>query len=559
MFKRRVFALIFLKRTIWKFWQVKQRNQTNDDDFSLKLGFMNKRSITVVKNYSYLYSLLLVTLFSCSGVKRAQIKKDDGKLSVVFIQVNDVYEIAPLEGGKTGGVSRIATLKKNYLRQNPNTLLVMSGDFLSPSVFNTLEFQGKKIRGKQMVECMNSAGFNIAIFGNHEFDISETELQQRINESTFQWISSNAFHVKGEHVVPFSKDSGMLSAFPAAHIISLHDNDGTTAKIGFIGIVLPFNEKPFVSYSDPLTSAKELYNEILVCCDAVIALTHQSIADDEKLAREVPGLAAILGGHEHDMRFEKVGNIFITKAHANARTAYVVRVDIDKKNKKVDVKPELKELNENVALDSSTNAVVQKWIGIANDSYASLGFDPNNIILPKGDSLDGREAMVRNRPTNLLQLITRAMAAACPGADAVIVNAGSVRVDDILYPPISEYDILRTLPFGGGIREVEMRGSLFLDVLEAGRKNKGIGGYLQQYPVTHDSTTGKWKIKDQDIDATKIYRVGLNDFLLTGGEANLKFLNEKADGITKVYPPYTSNDDPRADIRRAVVRYLKSR
>jgi len=121
-------------------------------------------------------------------------KRDDGKIDVVFVQVNDVYEIAPLEGGKTGGMARVATLKKEYLKANPNTFLIMAGDFLSPSVYNSLKYNGERIRGQQMVESMNAAGMDYAIFGNHEFDITESELQKRINESSFQWISSNTFH-----------------------------------------------------------------------------------------------------------------------------------------------------------------------------------------------------------------------------------------------------------------------------------------------------------------------------------------------------------------------------
>ncbi len=97
--------------------------------------------------------------------------------------MNDVYEIAPVAGGKEGGMARVATLKKQYAKTNPNTFLVMSGDFLSPSVYNSLQYNGKRIRGAQMIEAMNSAGMNFVCFGNHEFDINENELQERINES----------------------------------------------------------------------------------------------------------------------------------------------------------------------------------------------------------------------------------------------------------------------------------------------------------------------------------------------------------------------------------------
>src|SRR5688500_19566836 len=101
---------------------------------------------------------------SCSSTRQLA-TKDDGKIEAVFIQVNDVYEIAPIEGGKTGGMARVATLKKMYKAENPNTFLLMAGDFLSPSLYNSLQYRGKRVRGKQMVETMNTAGVQLAIFG----------------------------------------------------------------------------------------------------------------------------------------------------------------------------------------------------------------------------------------------------------------------------------------------------------------------------------------------------------------------------------------------------------
>ncbi|MBK6635707.1 MAG: hypothetical protein IPG38_16720 [Chitinophagaceae bacterium] len=135
-------------------------------------------------------------MHACSSTKPVAAGSDDGMIEITFIQVNDVYEIAPLDGGKSGGMARVATFKKEALLKNPNTYLVMAGDFLSPSVYSSLRHEGNRIRGKQMVEAMNTAGFDLAIFGNHEFDIPAADLQSRINESTFKWISSNTFQKK---------------------------------------------------------------------------------------------------------------------------------------------------------------------------------------------------------------------------------------------------------------------------------------------------------------------------------------------------------------------------
>ncbi|HEU4632642.1 MAG TPA: bifunctional metallophosphatase/5'-nucleotidase, partial [Flavisolibacter sp.] len=447
------------------------------------------------------------------------------------------------------------TLKKEWLQKNPNTFLVIAGDFVSPSVYNSLQYHGKAVRGRQMVESLNAAGMDFAVFGNHEFDIKENELQERINESAFQWISTNAFHRQNGKVMPFEKDG---APFPKTYVLKLSDADGTTAKIGIITATLPFNRADYVSYTDALISAKEAYNNLKDSVDAVIALTHQTVAEDKKLAAELPGLAVVLGGHEHDMRFERVGDVYITKAHANAKSAYAVNLHINKRKKKTETKPQLVYINESIALDSATNVVVKKWTDIAERNYSSLGFEARKTVLNNGTPLDGREAEVRSHPTNLTRLVIFAMQEAAPQADVVLMNSGSIRVDDVLPMPITEYDIIRTLPFGGGIREADMKGSLLIRTLEQGLKNRGIGGYLQ-YNESIINEDGTWKLKGSAIEPDKIYRVAMSDFLFTGKEANLDFLNPSNADVVKVYEPVTSIADSRSDIRLAVVRYLEKR
>lgn len=50
-----------------------------------------------------------------------------------MLQMNDVYELIPLAGGKKGGLARVATIRKLLLKENPNTITVIAGDVLSPS------------------------------------------------------------------------------------------------------------------------------------------------------------------------------------------------------------------------------------------------------------------------------------------------------------------------------------------------------------------------------------------------------------------------------------------
>ena len=504
-------------------------------------------------------SFAVIILLSACATPKSVSTPDNGQISITFLQVNDVYEIAPIESGKTGGMARVATLKKQLLKKNPNTFLVMAGDFLSPSVYNSLAYEGKRIRGRQMVESMNAAGTDIVVFGNHEFDISETELQSRINESSFKWIASNSFHKTAAGVFPFNKATAARAEdIPQTMVLTVTDADGTSAKIGLIGINIPFNKASYVAYTDPLETATNLYNQLKDSCDYIVAITHQLLKDDILLAQKLPGLAMILGGHEHDMQYRQVGDVIITKAHANARSAYVAELNINKKKGTKKVSATLKLLDNSVVLDSVTNTVVQKWTNIAEKNYASLGFDASKVVLKKGDALEARESLIRKQPTNFSRLIINAMEQSSPGADVAIVNSGSIRLDDVLQAPVTQYDIIRSLPFGGSIVEAEMKGSLLKQILEAGRKNAGIGGFLHySSAVFYDAINQQWTYKKMPIADDIILKVAVTDFLLTGGEANLAFLTKDNPGLTKVLPVYTALSDPRSDIRLAIIKYME--
>ena len=517
----------------------------------------------MLPNYSFMKKILsfpiiigLLLLASCNTTKQTAVS-DNGKIDITIVQINDVYEIAPLDGGKAGGMARVATVKKEYKSRNPNTIMVIAGDFLSPSVYNSLKFEGNRIRGRQMVDAMNTAGVDIAIFGNHEFDIPEADLQSRINESNFQWVSSNTFQKKGNNITPFVNSSGHgIDPFPEVYVRTFTDKDGTTARIGFIGLTLPFNKAAYVSYTDVFAAAQKYYDQLKGSCDAVVAITHQAMEDDIKLARQIPGLALIIGGHEHERHYAKIGNVYITKADANAKSAYIIKLKLNKKDNSLKLKADILNINEKVALDSATNVVVKKWTDIANSSYASLGFDATKVCMQTGEPLDGREAYIRTQQTNFTKLIVAAMEKASPASDAVIINSGSIRVDDILQMPVTQYDVIRSLPFGGSIMEVDLKGSLLIKILNAGKKNVGSGGFLQ-YSAALSNENNNWSLKNIPVDASKVYKIAITDFLITGGEANLAFLTKDNPDMVKVYPVFTDVNDLRSDIRRAIIRYME--
>ena len=102
---------------------------------------------------------------------------------VTFLQINDVYSTVPIDGA--GGLARVATLKRQLAESGHHPVMVLAGDFLSPSVASSF------FRGQQMVDTLNAAGLDLATLGNHEFDFGDDLLIQRMHESTFRYVISN--------------------------------------------------------------------------------------------------------------------------------------------------------------------------------------------------------------------------------------------------------------------------------------------------------------------------------------------------------------------------------
>ena len=506
-------------------------------------------------------SIVLGAMTGCSIQKKeVQLKRDDGLISFNLLQINDIYEIAPLSNGQIGGVARVATIDHELKAKNPNTLTVLAGDFLSPSLMSELSIDGQKIAGRQMIEALNSAGIDLVTFGNHEFDLKEEQLQGRIDESQFIWMTSNILHRSPEgELNRFHKDkNGHRSYFPDSYIWHIRDADGTRLKVGFFGVTLSSFTKSYVYYEDVFLEAKKAYQHLADQCDIVLGITHLPISQDRELAVLLPDISLIMGGHDHNHMLHRVGAVQIAKADANARSAYIHHFTYDHNTKKYDLTSELKVLDEEVARDEMTTRIVEKWEGMMLERIGEVIQDPKRIIFETTAPLDGLESSVRYHPTNLGVIITSAMAAAAkkPVVGAIF-NSGGIRLDDVLTGSISAIDIFRTLPYGGAIYEVEMTGRLLIDVLRYAEAHKGDGAYLQRFNLEKDANSGKWLAKGLPILPDQNYRIVLNDYLMTGFD--IPFLVEDHPGILSIdRPDKEVLTDQRNDIRVVVVNYLNN-
>ena len=515
------------------------------------------KSITSARYLCLVVAAIFLT--NCSGPKSTQqITQNDDLIEFVFIQANDVYEISPLQGGKVGGLARVATVRKELLKENKNTLTVHAGDFLNPSLIGTVKLHGEKIKGKQMIQVMNSVGFDLVTYGNHEFDLDEDELQARMNESNFEWTSCNTFQKCGEETYPFYRMvNGRKHFSPETYTWEIKDADGTSIKVGIFGVCLPVNQKDYVHYDEIFESSRKAVADLSKTADVVIGLTHLDIKQDIKLARMVSAeVPLIMGGHDHDNMCEQIGQTKIAKADANVKTVYIHRLTYNKKTDECTVKSELKEINDSILDDPETIAVVNKWSDILLTKVSEIVDEPNSVIYTAEVPLDGRESSIRHKQTNLGGLLVKAFCKYADGVDGAIINSGSFRIDDQIFGSVTPIDFFRALPYGGSIIEVELTGALLKKILDEGEAAKGDGGYLQRHKL--ELKDDQWIVSGKVLEESKTYTIAMNDFLLAGYD--LKFFTRKNPGILSIKEPDPEDKtDVTRDVRLAVIQMLKEK
>ncbi len=479
----------------------------------------------------YLPFLLAVSVVAC-----ARPASD----TLTIVHLNDVYEIGPVEGGRVGGLARVATVVNDLRQSQPPVLTTLGGDYLSPSALATARVDGQPIAGQQMVDVLNALRLDFAALGNHEFDLAEPAFRARLEQSAFRIIASNVTDASGQ-MFPKTETHATVRLLLG----------GRTVTIGILGVTIDSNPRAYVRYLPVVESARRAI-AAMGPVDAIIALTHLSLQGDQELVSAIPEIDVALGGHEHEnwLIYRGADLTPIVKADANVRSLAVLTLTFPAGQPRPRVNVRLQPITDAIAADATVDAEVKRWTNIAFDAFRKDGFTPDRVVATLTEPLDGREATVRNRPGNLTALITDALAAEAGDVDVALMNGGSIRIDDELPPgPVTEYDVIRVLPFGGNVVSLTMGGSLLARVLDVGVANQGTGGYLHARGV--ERKNNQWFVGGKPLQPGLRYRVVTTDFLMSGREVNLDFL-------TRTHPLVRDVKDLR-DIRVALIAELARR
>jgi 5'-nucleotidase len=390
--------------------------------------------------------VLILAVILAAVVSLAAQQKSDCTVRVTLLQVNDVYQFAPVDQGTMGGLARVLTLKKNIEKESPNTLFLLSGDTISPSV------ESITYKGAQMIDAWNTLGLDYSTFGNHEFDFGPEVLRQRMKESKFKWIVANVI----------DKKTGRPFGDASAYVVREFDG----VKVAIFGLTLEETKTtsrpgPDVEFLNPCDTARKMVAEIHERgIKTVVALTHLSMSEDKQVAR-CSGVDVIIGGHEHTLLQSSSGGAPIFKMTADARELGRIDLNISKSTGAVEsIDWKIIPVTDKTPADQQFASLDRK--------YGALIKELSQVVGRTSVDLDARSAVGRTQETNVGDFIADAFRAST-ASDVGLMNGGSIRADEIIHAgPLTRRDVLSILPFKNKVVKVELNGATLRQVLEHG-------------------------------------------------------------------------------------------
>jgi 5'-nucleotidase len=251
----------------------------------------------------------------------------------------------------------------------------------------------------------------------------------------------------------------------------------STHLVGLFGLTLQGNYRRYVRCTDPDSAARKAVDTLTAMgADLIVGLTHQSIEADRDLLSGEPRLDLILGGHEHEAHDSVISGRHVLKADANSRSAQFVTL--------WGGKGEWRQAVATVHIDSrlpEDTAVARVTAAWADSLRRRLG--PERVVGSTRIPIDARDALSRHQESVLGDLVTDA-ARAGTGSDVALINAGAMRLDDVIRPgPVSTYQLESIFLFADETRMVSfpLTGARLREVLEHGvsEASLGKGGFLQ--------------------------------------------------------------------------------
>jgi 2',3'-cyclic-nucleotide 2'-phosphodiesterase/3'-nucleotidase len=213
------------------------------------------------------------------------------------VLAQDSYSLQPVNQGWV----KVATLIRQQVALNPNSILVDSGDTIQGEPINYVRTVLRPDLPEPSIAIMNALGYAAMAVGNHDFDFGLPLLRTIEKQAGFPLLSANTLDSHGKPAfLPFS-----IQVIAGVRV----------AIVGFTTPRVPAMTEPGniegLSFQDMVAAAKALVPRLRdkEKADVVIALVHSGLgeinapegSEDEalRLVDKVPGLDAVFAGHSH--------------------------------------------------------------------------------------------------------------------------------------------------------------------------------------------------------------------------------------------------------------------
>src|SRR5678815_1421584 len=205
------------------------------------------------------------------------------------------------------GLAKVATLISRVRKEQPNVLLIDSGDTIQGSPLESFHSRKNNVRIDPMMLVMNSLNYDAMTVGNHEYNFGLKVLEKARGEAKFPWLSANTYDktTQKPHYKPY--------------IVK----DVAGVKIGILGLTTPgipnWDNPPNyagLEFHEPVAEARKWVAELRTKerVDVVVIAMHMGLGEDLRtgeanpgqvpheneaiaIAKEVPGVDVIFMGH----------------------------------------------------------------------------------------------------------------------------------------------------------------------------------------------------------------------------------------------------------------------
>jgi 5'-nucleotidase/UDP-sugar diphosphatase len=429
-------------------------------------------------------------------------------VKLTLLGVGDVYNFEEEDG--RGGFARLNAVALAERAANPNTLYLFNGDMLSPSLASGFD------KGQNTIDFTNLVPFDLAVPGNHEFDFGPENFVEKVKASKYPWAAINITNADGSAIEGLG--GVMVKEVGGLKIALIPVGQDTSPEVSSTGSL------KFLPTVETGIAAAETARE--AGADLVVGVVQTNMENDRKLIAS-GAFDVILSGDDHSYATAYDGRTAYVETSIDGQFLSPVdlMVEVTEKDGKREISwtPAFRFIDTATVVPDPASVVMADALRATMDQ--TLGVEIGTLEAP----LDSRRNVVRAEESTMGNLIADALRAAT-GADIAIMNGGGVR-GDTTYDAgrkLTRRDILTELPFGNTTVVTELPGSQVLLALENGvsQVEKGAGRFPQVSGVSFafdasapaGSRVSEVMVGNAPLEADKMYRVAVNDFILGGGD-----------------------------------------